>query len=106
MKQFKVIVTPEAKEDLRKYLSYLRKRKKSPQAVQNVLMDFRETKKVLSVVAASLGNPASKPLTDRKLKRINFIKHNYFMLYYIGDNDTVYVTDIFHGLENFENKLK
>jgi len=36
--------------------------------------------------------------------RINFQKHRYFMLYRIED-DVVYVDDIFHELQDYENRM-
>ena len=65
MKKYRVLVTPDAKADLKKYLGYLQGRKKNPQAVKNVLEDFRATKKSLSVVAGSLADPGSKKLKKR-----------------------------------------
>ena len=106
MKRFRVIVTPDAESELRKYLAYLRRVKKNPQAAKNVLEDFRETKKILSSVAKSLSDPDSEKLRERGLKRINFGRHNYFLLYYIDENEVVFVTDVFHGLESFEEKLR
>ena len=106
MKQYKVIVTPDAEEDLRKYVAYLRDVKKNPQAVKNVLEDFRDTKKSLKNVAGSIKEPDSEKLKESGLKRMNFLRHNYFVLFYIGDDDKVYITDVFHGLEDFESKLR
>ncbi|MCR4749322.1 MAG: type II toxin-antitoxin system RelE/ParE family toxin [Lachnospiraceae bacterium] len=106
MKTYRVIVTPDAEADLKKYLAYLRDVKKNPQAVKSVLEDFKDTKNELKSVAQSLPGPDSEKLKARGLKRINFKKHNYFLLYYIDPIDTVYITDVFHGLESFEDKLK
>ena len=60
MKRYRVVVTPDAEEDLRKYLLYLRDKKKNPQAVRNVLKDFRATKKSLCNVAGSLKEPENE----------------------------------------------
>ena len=106
MKKYRVIVTPDAENDLKAYLAYLRDVKKNTQAVNGVLADFRDTKNELKSVALSLQEPDSEKLKERGLKRINFKKHNYFMLYYIAPTDNVYVTNVFHGLENFEDKLR
>ncbi len=106
MKRYRVLVTPDAEADLKIYLSYLRNVKKNPQAVKSVLEDFRNTKNDLKSVARSQPEPDSEKLKARGLKRINFKKHNYFLLYYIDSMDIVYVTNIFHGLENFEDKLR
>jgi len=106
MKKYKVIVTPDAKEELKEYLSYLRNVKKNPQAVRNILEDFRATTNTLSKMADSIAEPASEKLKSRKEKRLNFVNgHNYFVLYKIVD-EKVYITDVFHMLEDFESKLR
>ena len=106
MKNYKVMVTPEAEKELKGYIAYLRSVKKNPQAVRNVLNDFKDTKTSLGNVAGSLKEPESEELRSRGLKRMNFLRHNYFLLYYIGNDEIVYITNIFHGLEDFENKLR
>ena len=104
MKTYRVKVSPEAKADLRRYRDYLLNRKKSPQAAKNVVKDFYETAAVLETIATSLQEPDNEKLRFRKLKRINFLKHDYFLLYRI-DGNVVSVTNMFHSLEDFENKL-
>ena len=37
-------------------------------------------------------------------RRINFQQHRYFMLYRI-ENAVVYVDDIFHELQDYENRM-
>lgn len=37
-------------------------------------------------------------------RRINFLSHRYFMLYRI-ENNIVYVDNIFHELQDYENKM-
>ena len=106
MKQYRVIVTPDAEEDLKCYLAYLRKIKRNPQAVKNVLKDFTDTKKSLARTAGSIGEPDSEMLKFRGLKRINFLRRNYFLLFYVGEDNIAYITNVFHGLEDYENKLR
>lgn len=105
MKNYKVVIVTDAKEDLRRILDYLRNIKQSKQAASNVMSDFRETIKTLSIAADSLKLSDNSKLTERGLKRINFKRHNYFMIYYTEEN-TVFVTNIFHSLEDYENKIK
>ena len=85
-------------------VAYLVNVKKNKQAARNVMLDYKMTREILSTVAASLKNPESNRLRERRLKRINFQKHDYFMLYRI-DGDVVTVTNIFHALEDYENNL-
>lgn len=106
MMKYNVKVTPDAEKDLKAYLTYLYNVKRNPQAVKNVIEDFNETANMLSAVASSIAEPDSEKLKARGLKRINFKRHNYFLLYYIGSDDVVYITNVFHNLEDFENKLR
>ena len=104
MIEYKVTVTDDVKKDLKRYRDYLVNVKKSPQSAKNVVLDFRETRKVLQSTAGSIKDPDSVALRTRRLKRINFLKHNYFLLFRI-EGTTVFVTNMFHGLEDYENKL-
>lgn len=106
MTKYKIIVTPDAKDDLRLYLDYIRNVKKNPQAVKSILQDFRDTKNRLSLVAGSLSEPESEKMKEMGLKRMNFIRHDYFMLYCIRNGNEVYITNIFHFRESFESKLR
>ena len=105
MKRYRVVVSVNAKEDLRRYLRYLKEVKHNGQAAKNVMDDFRATRKKLSDVAGSLADPDSDKLKERGLKRINFLKHNYFILFCIKDDKAI-VTNVFHGLEDAESKLR
>lgn len=101
---YKVVVIANAKADLRRYIAYLVNVKKSNQAAKNVLDDFRETRKSLETIAGSLKLCDNEKLAQRGLHRINFHRHNYFMLYYL-EGKTAFVTNIFHESEDYENKL-
>lgn len=104
MKHYKVVIVSDAKEDLRRTLDYLRNTKQSKQAAKNVKDDFVDTGKTLSVVAGSLKLCDNPKLAERGMRRINFKKHNFFMLYYLK-GDIAVVTNIFHGMEDYENKV-
>ena len=105
MKKYKAVITKQAQTDLRGKLAYIRDRLKNPQAVQNVYDDYKQTRKALEEVADTIREPNSLELKKRDLKRINFRTHNYFILFRIRD-ERVEITNIFHGSEDFENKLK
>lgn len=105
MKKYKVVLTKQAQADLRGKLVYIRDRLKNPQAVQSVYDDYKLTRKALKKVAETIREPDSKELEKRDLKRVNFRTHNYFMLFRIRD-DKVEIINIFHGSEDFENKLR
>ncbi len=102
---YKVVVTIDAEEDLERFIQYLIFEKQNVQAAQNVLDDFEATIESLKYAAGSLklcDNPHLKQLGYR---RINFLNHRYFLMYRVNEN-TVYVDNMFHELQDYENKLK
>lgn len=102
--EFKIIITPDAEADLDRIINYLLFEKYNRQAASNVLNDFEETKRILSISASAIrlcDNPKLKLLGYR---RINFLSHKYFMLYRIDEN-RVFVDNIFHASQNYENKI-
>lgn len=101
---YRVVVTEEAEEDLNRFIQYLLFVKKNHQAAINVLDDFEDTVEMLKHVAGSLKMCDNPRLEGLGYHRINFQKHRYFMLYRI-ENDVVYVDDIFHELQDYENRM-
>ena len=104
MKEYKVSITPEALEDLNRYLAYLLFVKKSEQAYNAVLEDYYDTIEELSRVAGSLQIPSDPELSRRGLREMFFLKHRYVMLYMM-DQDEAVVVYIFHTLEDYRNKI-
>lgn len=104
MKRYKVYITGRAFSDFRSRIGYLRNEKKSVQAAQALFDDYRETRSVLANVAGALADPDDEKLKQRGLKRINFLHHNYFMLFKI-EQEKVFIVRVFHGLEDYQNKL-
>ena len=102
---YKVVVTSDAEQDLDRFLDYLVNEKKNKQAALNVLNDFEDTKLELSNVAGSLKFCDNVLLRELGYRRINFKSHRYFMLYRIK-RKTVIIDRIFHGLQDYENKMK
>ena len=101
---YKVVVTIDAEEDLDRFVRHLLFEKKNEQAARNVLNDFEATKESLVYVAGSLKIAENPRLKDLEYRRINFLSHRYFMLYRI-EKDTVFIDNIFHELQDYENKM-
>ena len=74
------------------------------QAAQALFDDYRETRSILANIAGALADPDDEKLKRRGLKRINFLHHNYFMLFKI-EKEKVFIVRVFHGLEDYQNKL-
>ena len=101
---YKIVLMRDAAEDIERFVAYLLFEKKSEQAARNLLNDFEATKASLTNVAGSLKLCDNSELRELGYRRINFLSHQYFMLYRI-ENDTVYVDNIFHELQDYENKM-
>ena len=101
---YKIVLMRGAEEDLDRFITYLLLEKKSEQAARNLLNDLETTKISLSNVAGSLKLCDNPKLRELGYQRINFLSHRYFMLYRI-ENNTVYVDNIFHELQDYENKM-
>ena len=102
--EYKVVVTAEAEEDLNRYIRYLLIEKKSKQAAENVLDDFEAAIQNLKSVAGSLKLCDNPRLRKLGYRRINFLSHRYFMMYRIVE-DIVFVDNIFHELQDYEDKM-
>lgn len=101
---YKVVVTRDAESDLDRFIKDLIFEKESLQAAENVLNDYDATIESLRHVAGSLKLCDNPRLRQLKYRRINFLNHRYFMLYRIEDN-VVFVDNIFHELQDYENKM-
>lgn len=101
---YKVVVTRDAEEDLESFIKYLIIEKESIQAAENVLNDYDATIESLKHVAGSLKLCDNLRLRQLEYRRINFLNHRYFMLYRIVEN-VVFVDNIFHELQDYENKM-
>ena len=101
---YKVVVTRDAEEDLDNFIKYLIIEKKNMQAAENVLNDYDATIESLRHVAGSLKLCDNSKLRQLEYRRINFLNHRYFMLYRIVDQ-IVFVDNIFHELQDYENKI-
>lgn len=101
---YKVVITRDAEEDFERFIRYLMIEKESVQAAQSLLNDYDATIESLRHVAGSLKLCDNLKLRQLEYRRINFLNHRYFMLYRIVDN-VVFVDNIFHELQDYENKM-
>ena len=101
---YRVVMTEESEDDLDRFVAYLLFEKKNKQAARNLLDDFEKTKISLSNVAESLKLCDNPELKELGYRRINFLSHRYFMLYRIEEN-VIFVDNIFHELQDYENMM-
>ncbi|MDO4332231.1 MAG: type II toxin-antitoxin system RelE/ParE family toxin [Eubacteriales bacterium] len=101
---YRIIISEDAEADLDEFIRYLLFEKKNEQSARNLLDDFEATLDSLSRVAESL-KPCDNPhLKKLGYRRINFLSHRYFMLYRVEEN-TVFIDNIFHELQDYENRM-
>ena len=101
---YKVIIAEDAQEDMDRFVRYLLFEKANEQAASNLIDDFEETIVTLVRAAGSLKMCENQHLKELGYRRINFMSHRYFMLYRV-EEDTVFVDNIFHELQDYENKM-
>ena len=101
---YKVVITIDAENDLDQFINYLIYEKKSLQSANNLLDDFDSIIESLTHIAGRLNLCDNPRLRKLGYRRINFLKHRYFMLYRIVDN-LVIVDNIFHELQDYENRI-
>lgn len=101
---YKVIVTEDAEADMDGFVNYLLFEKKNEQAASRLIDDFETAIVILKHAAESLKVCENQHLKELGYRRINFKSHRYFMLYRV-EGDAVYVDNIFHELQDYENKM-
>ncbi len=101
---YKVNITEDAEADMDKFVQYLLFEKMNVQAAGNLLDDFEATISTLAYAAENLKMCENPHLKDLGYRRINFMSHRYFMLYRV-EGDMVFVDNIFHELQDYENKM-
>ena len=104
MKTYKVVAAERALKDIRRITNYLMYDKMNPQAAKSVFDDFFQTAEKLSYIADILPVSYNSDLRTRGLIRMNFLHHNYFLLFRIR-RDTAEITNVFHAKENYEKKV-
>ena len=102
--EYKVVITSDGLQ-FQAFIRYLLFVKQNPQAATNVLDDFEETKQSLSNIAGSLQLCENPQLNALGYRKIHFQTHRYFMLYRIEGNLAI-VDNIFHALQDYENKIR
>lgn len=101
---YRVIITEDAEEDMENFVYYLLFEKKNEQAASKLMDDFEAAITILKHAAESLKVCENQHLKELGYRRINFKSHRYFMLYRV-EGDAVYVDNIFHELQDYENRM-
>ena len=102
MDSFEVIITPQAREMLERYVDYIQYTLLNEQAAESVWQDAVKTIGALQLTAL-----AHRISTHPVLKKLDyrlafFQKHSYVILYRVEER-MVYVEAIYHTLQDYEN---
>lgn len=101
---YKVVITEDAELDMDNFVHFLLFEKKNEQAASNLIDDFDAVIATLTHAAESIKLCENQHLRELGYRRINFNFHRYFMLYRV-EEDMVYVDNIFHELQDYENRM-
>ena len=104
MQKYSVHLTAESEQDLQRFFHYLRHQLDNAQAAEAFLDDFEETVEALSAFADSVQTSTNELLRSRSIKRINFRRHKYFLLFTINSNQVIVVA-IGHELQDTNNVI-
>ena len=99
---YKVIITELAIQQLESYIAYTKYNLKNMQAAKSIRDDAKKTKKKLSNIAEMLPLCTNDVLASYGYRKIEFEKHNFFMVYRI-DGNYIIVDAMYHDLQDFES---
>lgn len=102
MDSFKVIIAPEALEQLNACVRYIRCTLLNPSAAESVYNDAIETGAELAKVAGRLRFCDNEKLRHYGYRTITFRHHQYLMIYRTEER-VAYVDGIFHQKQDYEN---
>ncbi len=102
---YNVTISDLAEVQLDRIIYHVLYKLKNPQAAQNILSDFENTKAKLSRVANSLKLCDDSHLQALGYRTIHLERHQYLMVYRIEGN-IAYVEGIYHDLQDYENILQ
>ena len=104
MKTYKLVITASADAKMDEAYAYILEKSQSIEIAEGVYRDYLETCETLKFDAGTIHEHPNKRLREMGLRRKNFHRHDFFVLFRIV-NDTVQVTNVFHFKENYIVKL-
>ena len=98
------MITFIAEDDIDSIVRYLVRKKRNKSAAVKFLNDVESAVKVLEFSAESFQLCINKRLNSSGYRKLYLKKSKYFVLYRVEKN-IVYIDDIIHQLQDFENKI-
>lgn len=106
MKKWRVEVIPSVEIRFIDILTYISDDPlHNPEAASAVFDDFEATLQVVGLMGDRIPIGSHPIMRDRKLRRVNFQKHNYYLIYRLAD-DVAQIVRIGHFREDLDNVLK
>lgn len=103
--EWKVLATYKVESELSEFVRYLIYEKMSRQAASAVVDDYEDTLKQLKRVAGSLKYIDNQRLAELGYRRINFLRHRYYLIYRVN-GDTAVVDGMYHELQDPDNIMR
>ncbi len=105
METYSIEVTPNADADVERCYRYLVEVLHSWEAADAFLDDYYESLDKLSLVAGKLKMGEHPLMKSRALRRLNFHRHHYFLLYRM-EGLTAVIIAVAHFRQDISNVLK
>ena len=105
MRTYDVTSTPDADADTLRHYLYIRNVLRNPQAADAYLVDYDETREVLARSAGALRVGEHPLMKERNLRRINFLRHDYFMVYCVEGDEAIIIA-VGHFDEDLQNVIR
>lgn len=101
---YKLFISQRAEEHIDNIVSYVAVTLQNPGAARAIIADIGRTYERLERMADSYAMCQDPYLAYKGYRKIALAKHDYVILYTVID-DRVYVSGVFHMLENYIDKL-
>lgn len=105
MQKYFVTSTLDADTDTLRHYLYIRNVLLNPEAADAYLTDYDDTREILSKSAGALKVGEHPLMKARELRRINFMHHNYFLVYHL-EGDEAEIIAVGHFDEDMKNVIR
>ena len=102
--RYKLIITEQADSHLDNIINYILTAFHNQQAATSILDDVAKAYSILEEMPEAMQFCNDPYLASKGYRKIKLDSHDYVLLYQIFDNH-VYISGIFHVLENYCEKL-
>lgn len=102
---YKINITSIAEQDIDSIVFYLLEHLKNKQATRKFLNDIDDAKNLLKSAAESFQLCTNNNLRSLGYRKFYLKSSKYFILYRVEENE-VFIDDVFHQSQDYENKIQ